>query len=653
MITPAAGPQSLYRFADLTLDVARRAVTRSGKAIELKALDFDLLRFLVESAPNVVNADVLAEKVWGRHFVSPENVAQRVMLLRASLSDDANRPRYIETIRNKGYRLVPLVERVHADDPRSMPRRHRWLAAVAALLLVIGVVTATAHWPLPAADRAAGAARRAPPNSIAVLPFTNLSADPDQAYFADGLSQELLDKLTKIEPLLVTAYTSSSASAAHTGDVSWIARTLGVAYVLEGSVRRVGNQVRINAQLTDATTGFLVWSETYDGVLADVFALQEEIARQVADALQVTLGIGREEFRAGGTENMHAYEHYLLARSLLRQGRGQLDRARAELEQALTLDTGFGLAHVALAQIHVSLASGAWPPDAARLADARDRAIERAVAIAPDLPETSWLRAERYMLAHDWAAAERAAKEMWEQSSPNDFAANANYATFLRRTGRARESLQYEQRALLLDPLVAKPYVNLGFLYDALGDPARAAATYEEMRVNVASLVPNDVIPHLFRVLARGDVAAARRVYEDNWAILAGPEIPVDVRCHEAPLENGSPLLLLLCDSDRGLAKVREAYASAPAGHAFSFAAPGLFAAHFGDAEVAAESFGKALLLDPVWLQFAWIPTLEAARRQPTFKEVMTELKLVDYWRESQHWPERCRPLGERDFECF
>ena len=110
MPAPADSLPFNYRFADLTLDVARRCVTRQGQPIELKALDFDLLRFLVEQAPNVVNADVLAEKVWGRHFVSPENVAQRVMLLRQSLSDDANKPRYIETVRNKGYRLIPLVE---------------------------------------------------------------------------------------------------------------------------------------------------------------------------------------------------------------------------------------------------------------------------------------------------------------------------------------------------------------------------------------------------------------------------------------------------------------------------------------------------------------------------------------------------------------
>src|SRR6187551_1965614 len=124
-----------YRFADLTLDVARRSVARGGQPIELKALDFDLLRFLVEQAPNVVNADVLAEKVWGRHFVSPENVAQRVMLLRQSLSDDANKPRYIETVRNKGYRLIPVVVRGPAEETRARSQR-RWLVpATAAALL--------------------------------------------------------------------------------------------------------------------------------------------------------------------------------------------------------------------------------------------------------------------------------------------------------------------------------------------------------------------------------------------------------------------------------------------------------------------------------------------------------------------------------------
>ena len=147
MTKPADIPPSSYRFADLSLDVPRRSVTRRGQPIELKSLDFDLLRFLVESAPNVVNPDALAEKVWGRHYVSPENVAQRVMLLRQSLADDANRPRYIETVRNKGYRLIPIVERVPAEHPATAQRQPRWLVpATTVLLAAVFLTVAATYW---------------------------------------------------------------------------------------------------------------------------------------------------------------------------------------------------------------------------------------------------------------------------------------------------------------------------------------------------------------------------------------------------------------------------------------------------------------------------------------------------------------------------
>jgi TolB-like protein/DNA-binding winged helix-turn-helix (wHTH) protein/Tfp pilus assembly protein PilF len=635
-----------YRFADLTLDAARRSVTRNGEPIELKALDFDLLRFLVEAAPNVVNADVLAEKVWGRHFVSPENVAQRVMLLRQSLSDDANRPRYIETIRNKGYRLIPLVERMAATENRAASLHRRWLVPAAALL-ALAVIAAAVYWSGPHVARDASVDETRPrPNSIAVLPFANLSSDPEQAYFADGLSQELLDKLIKIEPLSVTAYSSSVASKASTGDVATIGRQLGVGHVLEGSVRKAGNEVRITAQLVDTATGFHVWSETYDGELADVFGLQDEISRRVAEALQVTLGIGQPEFRAGGTQDMHAYEHYLLARSLLRQG-SQEQRVRAELEQALALDPQFGLAQTTLAQILIRLASNA--KQVGDFADERDRAIDRAIAIAPALPETSWLRAHRFMMRREWLAAENAVKEMWARSSPNDYAANANYGDFLRRVGYATESLPYLERARLLDPLVVKPYVNLGFAYDALGDYERAVETYDEMRAHVATLISNDVMPQFLRVLARGDLVTARQVIEENCRVFFGAEAARAPRCEDAV---GDDSLFYLLDEDRGLAKVRASHARTPADSSFGLAVDGLYLARFGDADLAAEAFGKALLLDQLWLQFAWIPVMEPARRHPRFKEVLTELKLVDYWRATR-WPERCRPLGERDFECF
>jgi hypothetical protein len=134
----------------------------------------------------------------------------------------------------------------------------------------------------------------------------------------------------------------------------------------------------------------------------------------------------------------------------------------------------------------------------------------------------------------------------------------------------------------------------------------------------------------------------------ENWQTLEGDAL--GPRCLDIP---EGPLAILLCDADFGLASVRDDYAAATVDKPKSFASLGLFAAHFGDVDLAAKAFGEGVLMDPVWLQFAWIPTLEAVRRHPRFKELMVEIKLADYWRESQRWPARCRPLGEHDFECF
>jgi len=543
---------------------------------------------------------------------------------------------------------------------------HRGLAkmtqgelAIVSVLLLIGAIFFTASLrptahiettPEAAAAPAVideGTAGAAPPYSIAVLPFTNLSSDPEQEYFADGLSQELLDRLIKIKPLRVTAYTSSVASRERTDDIATIGRELRVRHVLQASVRKAGNEVRIAVQLVNATTSVNVWGNTYTGELADVFALQDEIARRVAEELQVTLGISSEELRAGGTENTEAYQHYLLARSLRRQGAlSEHQRIRAELEQALALDPQFGLAQVALAEILSGLASNTLVPE---FAAQRDAAIDRAVAIAPDLPETSSLRAQRYMSQHDWPAAEQAVKEMWAQSSPSDYFANVRYGGFLRHIGYAQDSLEYLERARLLDPLVAGPYVNLGLAYDALGDYERAVETYTQMRANVATLIGNDVRGHLFRVLAAGDMTAARQVIAENCKALSDDG---NDACANEARENYRGIHLLLADADRGLTEVRSGYAQAPTDRALLLAIAGLFAARFGDANLATEAFGKALLLDPAWLTFAWVPLMEPVRRHPGFKDTMTQMKLVDYWRSSR-WPEHCRPIGDRDFECF
>jgi TolB-like protein len=589
---------------------------------------------------------------WGTAYLGAAlAVAQGTELLAAAFDWPASANQIVLVLLVIGFPIALTIAWYHGH--RGLRQMSQGELAIVSVLLLIGAIfftvsirpsPGTLSQPDPARASAETNERAddasAPPYSIAVLPFVNLSSDSEQEYFADGLSEELLNQMAKIEQLLVTARTSSFAYKGRTGDVATIGRELRVRHVLEGSVRKAGNQLRITAQLIDTSTGFHVWSNDYNRELADVFALQEEIARSVADALQVTLGIGRDEFRAGGTQNAVAYDHYLLAQSLFRQRtQDRDDRARAELEQALMLDPEFGLAQIALAQLLIRRVSNTWQDGVDELAVERDRAIERAFRIAPDVPEASWLNALRNMANHDWSAAEQSVQRMWALSSPNDYAANVNYGVFLQRVGYAREALPYAQRARVLDPLVAEPYTRLSLAFDALAEHERAVASYRDMLANAAALGANDIAPHLLRTLANSDVAAAQKALDETCR--AFPDTCTGLR---------AAFQIVLGDRAQGLAELRSRYEAAD--NAPALAVSGLFAAQLGDLDLAIEAFRRGVLRDQVWLMFAWIPTMEPVRRDPRFKDLMTEVKLVDYWRATR-WPDRCRALGERDFECF
>jgi DNA-binding winged helix-turn-helix (wHTH) protein len=197
MSTTASGAEPRYEVQDLLIDLAQRRVVRDGVVVDLSALNFDLLRVLVESAPNVVTYDELAEKVWGRHFVSPENIAQRVKMLRQTLSDDANEPRYVETVRGRGYRLIPSALPASDAPPPArgdVRRRPIALATVAVIAVVALSALGGAVW-LARSPQPASGARTPLPRSVAVLPLKNLSPDPADAYFAAGIHEEIIGRL--------------------------------------------------------------------------------------------------------------------------------------------------------------------------------------------------------------------------------------------------------------------------------------------------------------------------------------------------------------------------------------------------------------------------------------------------------------------------
>jgi TolB-like protein/DNA-binding winged helix-turn-helix (wHTH) protein len=615
-----------YRFADLTLDVARRCVTRDGVPVELKALDFDLLRVLVESAPSIVNADVLAEKVWGRHFVSPENVAQRVMLLRQSLSDDANKPRYIETIRNKGYRLIPFVEYVDVAPPHIAARRRLSMAHIAAsVLAAVGVAIAAAYWLVAPAERPTPS-----PTSIAVLPFENLSLDPTDAYFAAGMEDEISSQLTKLRGFSVIPVQPGTDVQRPVADVL---RELNVATVLSGSVSYSRGRVKVTPRLTQAGTGVALWSKSYERDLSDIFAIQSEIALDVASELSVELSAAeRERVEHVPTTNAQARHLYLMARARDLTSTEVLI-AIAELEQAVALDPRFTEAWWLNSVSRTGWAVFVDPEHADEHRRRGEEAARRAIELDPQFGDAHAALALMLLGERDWMGAERGFRRAVSLNTP--LSRLGSYA-FLRLSAGKIDAMPRDifEEALAADPRNGLFYRFLAFVHEALGDVAEADRYYESSKrvfpddTREASLILEQKMHWL---VARKELAAARGL------TVAEPLSAAMLASLDAP--------------EQALIELRRSYASVRPGNPNFPRTIGLWAGHFGDPVLALEAMRAAIDEQSSQTTYLWLPQLSEMRRLPEFKTYMREIGMAAYWQE-YGWPPFCHATDPHDFEC-
>ncbi|MBW2494042.1 MAG: winged helix-turn-helix domain-containing protein [Deltaproteobacteria bacterium] len=301
--------------------------------------------------------------------------------------------------------------------------------------------------------------------SIAVLPFANMSADPDQEYFADGISEELLNTLVRFEDLHVVGRTSSFSFRDSDADLKQIGEKLGVNVILEGSVRRAGDRVRITAQLVDAEDGFHRWSETYDRELTDIFAIQTEIATAIADALRLNLSAKeRKQLTTPPTQNLEAYQAYLLGkRRLAEQTMSAVVAAIGYFERAIDLDPKFALAYVGLADSF--LLEG--PATADMTARAR-AAVNQALELDDQLGEAQAALGYFRLMDNDFAGAE-AAFQRAATLAPHSSRVYRDHASLLRDRGRFEEMLALAQKAVELDPLSVVAIQRVGSALVALG----------------------------------------------------------------------------------------------------------------------------------------------------------------------------------------
>jgi transcriptional activator of cad operon len=286
MDRPTAIP---LRIGAWCVNPASGQISRAGETVRMEARTLRLLLCLAERAGEVVSIDELLDQVWSGVVVTQDSVYQAVASLRRQLGDDAKEPAYIATVPRLGYRMVASVT-PWTDEPVSPAtgRRPRLLAIGAAVCvaLALAFLLYAKVLYIPRAAATAGA----PQKSVAVLPFLDLTSQKmDEEYFADGMTEELIDKLSKIPGLRVPAPTSSFYFKGKKLTVADIARSLGVAYVLDGSVRKSSATLRVAARLIRANDGYVVWSETYDRPYEDKLAVQDEIAGDVAKALSASI----------------------------------------------------------------------------------------------------------------------------------------------------------------------------------------------------------------------------------------------------------------------------------------------------------------------------------------------------------------------------
>lgn len=432
------GQPRVYRFDAFEVDTLAHALRRQGARIRLQERPYQILLMLLERAGQVVTRDEMRQRIWPASVVVDfdHGLNNSIARLRETLGDAAGAAQFIETVPRVGYRFVAAVTSQSHEAPvaestmatpaagpppstsgRWSPRRWLVLAALVLIaLLLAALLRPDATDPLIGERRATDTITTAP--SIAVMPFVNLSSNPDDEYVSDGLTEEIVTKLGNVRGLRVIARTSAYRYKGKHDPVADIARALQVSHLLQGSVRRSGARLRVSAQLVDARVDEHLWSQTFDRDASDILGIQEEIALAVAAALKVSL-LDADEFRIRrrGTNDAEAYRLYLIALPhLLGRARpSDMSVAKRSLDAAIERDPNFAAAHAGLARYYFRRAWGGLDDveDSARLGTT---AAERAVALDPGSPEALQARANfrfwRHRFRGDYEAFVSAESDM-------------------------------------------------------------------------------------------------------------------------------------------------------------------------------------------------------------------------------------------------
>ncbi len=659
---------------DLVIDTRVRRVTRGDADLGVAGLSFDLLVELVRAAPGLVSVDALMASVWKGIIVSPETITQRVKLLRQALGDTVDNPRYIAARRGYGYRLVKPVlaisesippgivpsgalavgaddascgADVRTADPKPKPLRRRWHLSWALGLVALAVaILGYNYWHRDVAGlrtQVLGQPKNPsiaePRTTVAVLPFVNLTGDPTKDYLGDGMAEQVINMLARVPGLKVPARTSSFAYKGRNVDVRSIAADLGVGTILEGSVREAGARIRITAELISAQDGLHLWSQSYDRSYTDLFQLQDDLASQIVQALEVRIGSASTAAIAppSRTGNIEAYDLYLQGEAVLsRPSPRTFQRAVEYLQAAVARDPKLAPAYARMGTaLFLSAGIGVRPIEDLAAAE---RAANQAIALDPTLAESQEVLSNVSSTRRNWLEAQAYSRRAISLS-PGDANAHIVAGWLLDEVGHLRAAMSEYDQAYALAPanlavinLRANSQSLIGHETDALKSARLAedlglphssfSAVYEQASLRSGHYADATSAALDFLDDTHPDEGHTREIVTLVYGALA------DRSRKAAALSAGARLYP--AKLGRGVQSARITDATPCLQSSYAFALLGELDVAYGMANRCLDAMAPGAINRRS--QRLWTASMRSFRQDPRFLALVTRLKLPDYW---------------------
>ncbi|MBT6036299.1 MAG: hypothetical protein HOJ34_07455 [Kordiimonadaceae bacterium] len=601
----------LYRFDEFELDTENFELHHLGVALHVEPQTFDFLLFLIQNSDRIVTRDDIIEHVWQGRIVSDTTISSCVKSARKVLGDDGENQRYIKTTRGRGFQFIAKVNPDMEPVTESINQPYNQVTSqiskptvfyllVCGLIFIIGLLLFNQFQAAKTDNKSTvkNIASSDAPFTIAVMPFTDLSAEGNQEYFGDGISEEVLNVLTSVEELSVTSRTTAFTLKGQKLSVPEIADRLNVKYIVEGSVRSSGNRIRITAQLIDTLTDTHLWSENYDRELNDIFAIQDDISQQIANALKVEL-IGGTVGRAAPTNNMESYALYLQGHQLflnrgtsdISQNVSNLEQAIDFLEQAVRLDKSFAIAWADLATSYIVLPSyftSEYPID--RVVLPATEASNRAISLDSNLSQAWAVKSLTHLSQFQFQDSETAILRATELNPDN-------------AKGEIDKAIPYQDKAIN----------EMGFEF----------GRYDRALIAIWRNDPANARDEMIRFFRSSDQGTGDNLEE---------KLDIYAKSYFDPSLRDQAITLIEKDMEEGTDVTFGLYM-------------------LQDAEKIVHDFENTGANKGFILSRIYFPLARPLFKQKIFRDYLINIGLLAYWKNNQ-FPDFCRPAGTDDFEC-